>query len=467
MVAKDGDHTFFDIRMKASMKNTLYKVLVVLDSSGNVSNAACSCPAGSGLGGFGNCNHVGGVLFALEDFNRKGLHQSTEPISCTSKLSAWNVPSSSVAPASIDEIVLQKIKFGADNVQRYKPRYNPFDPRLPNQRVLTQNIEQLTLNLAKHAPNSCFFAFHDMPKSTLDSADSLPIAVSEVPSLSSPFQGSSVELVCHEHSEESMAFNDCYDISSPNFKEMIDLYFKSMHSMTKEEIDLIQHLTVGQSSNENWLKYRMYILTDSNFYSAAVNRVEPSSKLNSMFYSRFSSLSVEHGRYYEPHVRNLYFQALNERGFKDIIVDDVGLLIYSKNSFLGASLDGIVQCNQDTWGLEIKCPYSKYNSTLSSALTDKKFFLKKNDTIELKRSHPYYYQIQGQIYCSGLKRVDLAVWFGDSEPLCIVTIHYDEKFMEKDVLPRLEYFYVRAVLPELFTKRVKRGYRLYLHGGWS
>ena len=165
-----------------------------------------------------------------------------------------------------------------------------------------------------------------------------------------------------------------------------------------------------------------------------------------MFYSRFSSLAVEHGRHYEPHIRNLYFQAMNERGFKDIIVNDVGLLISSKNSFLGASLDGIFQCNQDTWGLEIKCPYSKYNSTLSSALTDKRFFLKKNDTIELKRSHPYYYQIQGQMYCSGLKRIDLAVWFGDSEPLCIVTIHCDEKFMEKHILPKLEYFYVRAVL---------------------
>ena len=158
---------------------------------------------------------------------------------------------------------------------------------------------------------------------------------------------------------------------------------------------------------------------------------------------------------------------MDEWGFKGIIVNDVGLLISSKNSFLGASLDGIVQCNLDTCGLEIKCPYSKYNSTLSSALTDKTFFLKKNDTIELKRIHPFYYQIQGQMYCSGVKREDLAVWFGDSEPLCIVTIHYDEKFMENHVLLRLEYFHVRAVLPELFTKHVKRGYRLYLHGGRS
>ena len=84
------------------------------------------------------------MLFALQDFNRKGLHQSKDLVSCTLKLPAWNVPSSSVAPASIDKIVLQKIKFGADNVRRYKPRYNPFDPCLPNHRVLIQNIEQLT-----------------------------------------------------------------------------------------------------------------------------------------------------------------------------------------------------------------------------------------------------------------------------------------------------------------------------------
>ena len=189
-----------------------------------------------------------------------------------------------------------------------------------------------------------------MPNSISDSADSLPITVSEVPSLSSPFQGLNFELVCHEYSEESMTFNDCYDISSPNFKEMIGVYFKSMHSMTQEEIDLIQHLTVSQSSNENWLKYR---LTASNFYSAAVNRVEPSSKLNSMFYSKFYSLSVEHGRHYEPHVRNLYLQAKDEKGFKGISVEDVGLLMSRKNYFLGASLDGIVKCNQDTWGLEM------------------------------------------------------------------------------------------------------------------
>ena len=71
-VAKDNNFTFFDVHMKAARKNTWYKVLVVLsNSTGDVCSAACTFPAGIGLGGFGNCNHDGGVLFALEDFNRK------------------------------------------------------------------------------------------------------------------------------------------------------------------------------------------------------------------------------------------------------------------------------------------------------------------------------------------------------------------------------------------------------------
>ena len=110
-VDKDNNHTFFGVRMKAYMKNTLYKVLVLLDSPGNVSSAACTCPTGSGLGGSEKCNHFGGALFALEDFNRKGLYQYDKPISSTSNLSAWNSFIFSVS-CFIDESVLQRIKYG-------------------------------------------------------------------------------------------------------------------------------------------------------------------------------------------------------------------------------------------------------------------------------------------------------------------------------------------------------------------
>ena len=471
MTAKDGDCTFIDVRMKASMKNILYKVLVILDSSGNVSNAACTCPAGSGLGGFGNCNHVGGVLFALEDFNRKGYQQCKEPVSCTSKLSAWNVPSSqskSVSALPVDEMVLSKIKFGKDNDTKYMPKCHFFDPRAPQDRkVNDKDLQQLRVNLAAHSSNSCFFAFHDVPEDVLESTASLSITTTEVPSLSSSFQSSSVKLVNVDHSSDSVPFNDFYDISTPDFKEMMDLYCNDMHPLNQEEIEVIKYQTMGQASNNKWMQQRMYRITASNFYSAAANTVEPSSKLKSMYYSQFSSPSVEHGKFYEDHVKSLYLESMMDRGFANISVEDAGLIISSKFSFLGASLDGIVQSNGESWGLEIKCPYSKFNSSLASALDDKKFFLKKGAAVSLKKSHAYYYQVQGQMYCTGLKKIDFVVWFGSEEPLFISTIHYDKQFMEHYVLPKLTYFFCRAVLPEFFTKRVKRGLKLYLHGGWT
>ena len=101
--------------------------------SGDVSAAACSCPAVIGLGGFGNCNHVGGILFALEDFNRRGLQEFQSPVSCTSRLSAWNVPNSSsfasFAAAPIEDVVIKKIKFGKDGARFNNPSYKSFDPR--------------------------------------------------------------------------------------------------------------------------------------------------------------------------------------------------------------------------------------------------------------------------------------------------------------------------------------------------
>ena len=110
-VATFGEFTYSNVRKKASMKSTLYKIVIKLcSSSGDVYLAACTCPAGTGVEGNGNCNHVGGVLFALEDFNRSGFQDSLTTISFASKLSAWNVPrDSSSDPVPIDAVIIKKI----------------------------------------------------------------------------------------------------------------------------------------------------------------------------------------------------------------------------------------------------------------------------------------------------------------------------------------------------------------------
>eukprot|EP00795_Rhopilema_esculentum_P005752 gene5752-11022_t len=337
-VAKDNNFTFFDVRMKAAMKNTLYKVLVVLsNSTGDVCSAACTCPAGIGLGGFGNCNHVGGVLFALEDFNREGYQECPKPVSCTSKLSSWNVPASmkSILPQSIDEIVIQKFKFGKDNVNPRKPKC--YDPRAPEDRKLNEEgLEKLKSKLASCLPNSTFFSFYKLPESPSS------ISTEIVSSLNSPFDNSDVNLCILE---DSVPFNNFYDISCPGFKEMMEYFCSTKSNLGEKEIKEIEESIRGQASNEAWKFHRMYRITASNFYTAAVNSVEPSRKLHSMYYSSFSSASTQHGKTFESHIRSLYLQQLSKEDGCNILIEEPGLIISKTHSYLGASLDGIESGN--------------------------------------------------------------------------------------------------------------------------
>ena len=480
LVAKNNSYTFFDVRMKASMRSSLYKVLVILsNSSGDVCGAACTCPAGAGLGGFGNCNHVGGVLFALEDFNRKGYQGCPEPVSCTSRLSAWNVPTSfvSVSPASIDEVFIQKIRFGKDN-KFDQPKYLCYDPRRhADRQVDRKSFEEVQSSLASCLSNSCFFAFHSHPAEEAPTVKDQLIITETVPSLSAPFVHSTVTLTASidtltestdtlTGSVDSQPFSDAYDISCNSFKEMMHYYCQSHLNISDEEIQNIEEITCGQAANEYWQSHRLYRITASNFYSAIANSVEPSSKIKSMFYLQFYSASTEHGKYYESHVRPLYRHKIAQDDFESVIIDEPGLIVSKSHPYLAASLDGIVKCKGSSWGLEIKCPSSHYNSSLAKALDDKRFFLSRMKGVQLKRSHRYFYQIQAQMFCTGLTRVDLVVWFGDKEPLFVSSIKYDEKFIDS-CLGELKFFYCRAILPEFFTKRVQRGLKLYLHGGWE
>ena len=96
---------------------------------------------------------------------------------------------------------------------------------------------------------------------------------------------------------------------------------------------------------------------------------------------------------------------------------------------MDASLYGFVTSNNDSVGLEIKSPFLKHNSSLTKALEDKKFCLIEKQKVEWKRGHSYFYQIQCRILCTGMRRIDLVVWFGDQEPLFVLPIFYDEEFI--------------------------------------
>jgi hypothetical protein len=102
-------------------------------------------------------------------------------------------------------------------------------------------------------------------------------------------------------------------------------------------------------------------------------------------------------------------------------VEKMGLQICDKFSGLGASVDGnVFEISTDSYGcLEVKCPISRAGLTLEEAVHKHPFCLKKNDKgeIKLNRSHDYFYQVQDQMFVTGLKWADFVVWFND-ENVC-------------------------------------------------
>ena len=415
-----------------SMKKTPYRVVIEFSPTCDVLRAACTCPAGLGLQGKGKCNHVGGVLFAIEDFSRRGLQQNPEPLTCTSRLSVWVVPrNQSVAAKPLDKVLIRKIRFGKKNI-RTQAKIIKFDPWAPQQRTRDpESFKTLCNELQNCLPSSSFFLFHDI--------------------------------------KSKCPFTDSYDIATNRFKEIVDEHVSSW-TISEEEIKETERSTRGQSQNPIWFEKRKSMLTASNFGKAAKTKVEPSNKLKAMLYSNFTTEAVQYGIESEERAVKKYLREMQQQGF-NLKVEELGLLVSREKPYLGASLDRIVT-NMDQnckWGMEIKSSFSKAGMDVDEACKSKTFCLEKipNGTIRLKGNHDYYIQVQGQLYCSNLdlKGIIFVVYFGEDKPPFIENIFFDASCWN-EYLPKIDYFFKRAFFPEMLTRRVQRGILLYIHGGW-
>jgi len=106
--------------------------------------------------------------------------------------------------------------------------------------------------------------------------------------------------------------------------------------------------------------------------------------------------------------------------------------------------------------VEIKCPFSAQDTPLINLSTGKSnnFFLKHSDgQFSLKRNHDYYYQIQGQMHILKRQWCDFVVWTPRKDDYVQERIHYDSKFWEEKMIPKLSKFYLSSLLPEAAAPR--------------
>lgn len=76
-----------------------------------------------------------------------------------------------------------------------------------------------------------------------------------------------------------------------------------------------------------------------------------------------------------------------------VLDEKCGFFISAEYPFLGASPDGLL--GEDTI-IEIKCPYSSRKSLINEITVPYLYY--NNGELALKKNHPYYAQVQGQLY---------------------------------------------------------------------
>ena len=211
-----------------------------------------------------------------------------------------------------------------------------------------------------------------------------------------------------------------------------------MCAMDTELVYYSPEETMGQAKNPKWFEARKGRLTASRFYDICHTRnkfkMRNKIKLNHLE-DKSGIPAIAYGMDMEPYVFDRlkdYFEEVEHS-----TVTECGLFIHPTHQFLAATPDGLIG---DNTVLEIKCPYSIIDSdTLPSYLTQEH----DTDLYQLDKSHRYYYQIQGELMCTGRKYAVLAVYHKlfQGDRIYLSCIEHDPVFCDKMTQKLIDFYY--------------------------
>ena len=127
------------------------------------------------------------------------------------------------------------------------------------------------------------------------------------------------------------------------------------------------------------------------------------------------------------------------------VCKESGLIISITYPFIGASPDGIIQCECCTGigVLEVKCPYCIHDVEPSSAPSIQ-------DDGNLLKTHMCSYQVQTQLFVCSADFV--IVTFRDGNASISIQRIFRDKHLIKDIVDKSSHFFELCILPELLAK---------------
>lgn len=227
-----------------------------------------------------------------------------------------------------------------------------------------------------------------------------------------------------------------------------DKYGTLKHAYAIPNPEQIEISTRMQAGSSTWFQARQNRLTASKFGEVLYRKSTPNDKMLVKLFTtkQIYADSLNYGRRNEGKAKSMYLAQFPERH-----IHDCGLVINNEFPFLGATPDGKLCDNGKVGILEIKCPYSARDLTISDACAKiPDFFMQQdqNGTISLRENHSYYAQVQGQLMVTGCPFCDFVVYCPNEKDLFVQRVFPDLNFMEKmlDVLSNFFAVYAHPYL---------------------
>lgn len=109
-------------------------------------------------------------------------------------------------------------------------------------------------------------------------------------------------------------------------------------------------------------------------------------------------------------------------------MQECGLFVSSSFPMLAASPDGLIS---DDIVVEVKCPYAARNDLISATSVP---YLTVCPTAGylLNKDHQYYFQVQGQLLCTGRKICKFVVF--TLKGLVVADVHRDDSFNDQSTV---------------------------------
>ena len=244
--------------------------------------------------------------------------------------------------------------------------------------------------------------------------------------------------------------------------------FKSSLQLSPDSIREIEKATVGQHMSSAWYSARRYRITASMF-GKVVHRLPstPPDNLvaNLLNPQRFKTPATEWGKQQESAALKMYVESQLEMGHTGLLVEEAGFVVCEQHPFLGASPDAYVNdpTAADQFGLiEIKCPY-KYRDCLPEEAARNSDFCctlaSDRRSLQLKSSHEYFCQVQGQMAITNRQWCDFTVY--TKRGISIERIRFDSEFWINNVLPKLIEFYDMCFCPAIISPVHLVGMRMH------